>query len=509
MSVRRRDVAVVLAASPTFGLATPALEPVVRATVRVQSGVVREAVPSGFLGFNLNSITLEHFHWRQAQAALDPVLVEGMRAFPGAYYRYPGGLISNHFAWEWAVGPTTARRRQKGAAWADPAVVRFGPREYFDFLGKVGGRGWYTVNLRGWSGTTLDAELPVEVVSASNGRLAALRAAEEPNGAPRYYHLGNELDRSVYEWPAQKLIERARASMAAIAQADRDARFVAFLRDFDWPNRTRPGVSRAEDFNAQLLSALPEVADASLQLYYDRPEESGANKFDITWRLSLVDRFLAQVNARRPGVRVWVTEHAKAKPHQVQDPALRLASTSGIDGAIASVDMCIGLLQRPAVQAAFWHALGGSAWWDLFRTVDGQLQPTPVYRAFRLLQETLGGSVLRSTVDVGSAVRYAGGYDVNAAVMAAPTGRTIWLINRAPTPASVVLADPALRGRAWDAEMRLLRATGRDESLAAQFAVEEERVAWSWTRQRDDRPAALTLPGRCIATVRLTPADKA
>ena len=55
----------------------------------------------------------------------------------------------------------------------------------------------------------------------------------EATGQPRYYELGNELDRSEYQWSHEKYIERARGTIEAIGEVDQDARFVAFLREFD------------------------------------------------------------------------------------------------------------------------------------------------------------------------------------------------------------------------------------------------------------------------------------
>lgn len=484
-----------------------------RAWVRLEVGrsVLRAAVPDHFLSFNLNSVSLDSDHWSDAAGAPRPDLVTAMRAFPGAYLRYPGGNLSNHFASDWAVGPVADRRPQRLIEHAAALPVRFGPREYFDLVRAAGARSWYTLNLVGWDDERHGVERPSSECAAANGRLAALRRQLDPTPGPRWYHLGNELDRNRYQWPVDRYLQRCRETMAAVRAADPEARFVAFLRDFDLGLRAAGGPPRGIDHAAQVLDGLPDVADASLQVYYDRAAGEG-QRSDLTWRWGLIDRFLSALPRRagRP-VAVWITEHAQARDLQVREGPRRqkLASTSGIGGAVASADFVLGALRRPAIQAAFWHAVGGGVWWDLFEPGPGALMPTPAYHAFRLLREHLAGAVMDCEVRSSDGGTYAGGYDVNAtALQDAPHHWTVLVANRAPDPADLTLVLP-------DAADRRLRVTLHTVSAAAPAtgdnadelrAVTEQAAPFTITADRASRVTA-AVPARCVAVLRLAPDD--
>jgi hypothetical protein len=478
--------------------------------VRIQAGpaVVRPALPPYFISFNMNSITFEANYWDGATRQVRPEVVQAMRAFPGAIYRYPGGLIANGFDWEGAVGPAGRRRPQKNVDWQGGAPVQFGPAEYFDFLRQVDGRSWYVLNLVGWDGQILYKEQGSGVQAASNGRLAAFRREHEQTAADwhHYYHLGNELDRSEFQWPTEKYVQRSLDSMKAVRAADPDARFVPFLRDFDWHYRGRLGVSPAKDFARDVLAAMPEVQDYSLQIYYDRPSEEGKT-FDVEWRSRLIRNIVDYTTSLRgKPYRVWITEHAKAKPEKAPQ-AYRLETTSGIAGAISSADFLIAMSQQPEVQGVFWHALGGGHWWDLFRSNRGAIEPTPVYWALRLLRENMAGEVLRTVTSGPNASGYEGGYDVRCLVLRNPqTGElTVWAINHATEPRALRLDVPASPG-------------GTGPSVALGF------VAARWTdgvlehemevlRRQPDRytaispaghgPLTITVPARSVSVARI------
>lgn len=418
------------------------------ALVKTDNVVVRGRLPDHFISFNMNYITFEMNYWDAAKGQVKPEVVEAMRSFPGAVYRYPGGLIANAFDGEGAIGAAEQRRPQRTVSWKEGTPARFGPEEYFSFLTQVGGQSWYVLNLLGWDGETLYKELPSVDMAASNGRLADFRRAHDhTTGIPRYYHLGNELDRSEFQWPTDKYIQRSLASIAAVRKADPGAQFVPFLRDFDWHYRGRSGTSTSKDFARDVLTALPDVQDFSLQLYYDRPKEEGKT-FDVQWRLGLFKKIIAQTTALRgKPYRVWITESAKQKP-QKAPPAYRLETTSGITGAVASADFLIAMTQLPEVQGVFCHALGGGHWWDLFRTNAGRIEPTPVYWAYRLLRENMGGSVLKTETVGPNLSKYDGGYDVRSVVLRNKDGAlTVWAINRAGKPTSLSLALSDFAGR--------------------------------------------------------------
>ena len=240
---------------------------------------VRQQLPDTLFGFNVQHFNFENDLWIKGQSRTDPRVIEALKFFPGALYRYPGGLVANRFWWQEAVGPRTARLPQKIVAHDAPRPVMFGPEEYLDFVSSVKGQPLYVLNLVGWDEQDMFRELPANLIDSSNAELATLlRKRVEAAGQPRYYELGNELDRSEYQWPHEKYIERARGTIEAIRRVDRDARFVAFLREFDWRYRgdERKGeVSSYQTFITDVLTALPSVQAFSMHFYYDRLEKRG------------------------------------------------------------------------------------------------------------------------------------------------------------------------------------------------------------------------------------------
>ena len=481
------------------------------ASIHAGTEVVRPGLPPYFFSFNMNSITFEAALWDAAGKRVRPEVVQGMRAFPGAIYRYPGGLIANGFDWEGSLGPTEQRRPQKNVGWQQHgAPVQFGLAEYFDFLRAVGGRSWYTLNLVGWDAQTLYKELDSDVLAASNGRLAVFRRDHEqpPADWPHYYHLGNELDRSVYEWPTQKYVQRSLDSMKSIRAADPNAQFVPFLRDFDWPYRGRAGTSPARDFARDVLTALPDVQDYTLQIYYDLPSEEGKT-FDVEWRSRLIRKIVDYTTSLRgKPYRVWITEFGKSKPEKAP-LAYRMATTSGISGAISDADFVIAMTQQPEIQGLFLHALGGAPWWDLFRDNQGAMEPTPVYWMLRLLRENMAGEVLRTVASGTNSSNYEGGYDVRAVVLHdTKTGElTVWAINRAATPSTVAINAPLLVGKNTVAvALGYVAAHSPDGSLEHEMDVLRQAPDQFMMRKADaSGQLDVILPARSVSIVRIRP----
>ena len=496
------------AAAASVGRAQDAarsLEPS-RATVLVGDAVLRASIPDQFFSFNLDAISLDRDYWDTRSGAPVAEIGAAMRAFAGAFYRYPGGNISNHFAWEWAVGDPGRRKQQRGVDWLPPGPARFGPREYFEFVAAVGGRSWYTLNLVGWSETDIGVELPSDVVALSNGRLARLRVQHDRAGGDRrYYHLGNELDRNRYRWPAAKYIERCRETIDAVREADPQARFVAFLRDFDVQAGSGSATPKGIDHAAEVLGGLPAIEDVSLQVYYDQPAGEGA-RWDLNWRWRLIDTFLREL-PRRTGrtPRVWISEHARAMDVRARQRSRegRLATTSGMTGAIASADFCIAALQRPEIMATFWHALAGGVWWDLFNPARGRVTPTPAYHVFRLLKENAVGEVLRVQTRPHSVAAYAGGYDVSSAVLRGPVADhyTVWVANRAGATLNLDLVIPALKGQPLRHRTQAVAAAPETADSGSDLHCVSSKGETVSDRADAEGRFAVALPARCVAVV--------
>lgn len=419
-----------------------------RASVRMDlAQVVRENVPETLFGFNINIMVFQQTLWDDAAKQVRPSVLEQMKAFPGAIYRYPGGLLGNHFNWQWSVGDPSTRRPMRLVAWDKPFVAAFGLAEYLEFVRRVGGRDWYVVNLAGWDEERPFHELPIADVVAQNAALAHyMKENAHGVGAPRYYQLGNELDRAKYQWEHEKYVRRSRRVIDAISAVDPSARFVAFLRDFDWRYRGTEksrGRSKAADLAHDVLTGLPEVEDVSLLLYYDGlPNAKGHVYFGTRLKQTLdAIETMKSVRGDRP-LRVWFTEHAAHWHRYGPEKRGNWRQTSSLEGAISSADFLTAMVQVPEVQGAAWHAFNGGPWFLLDAEKNPAAPvPRPVYWGFRVLRQmTLPRAVATRTTSP-NASDYRGGYDVRAAGFSDATGTKLglWVVNRNAAPYDLML----------------------------------------------------------------------
>jgi hypothetical protein len=382
--------------------------------------VTRRETHAAFFSFNLNHYRFERDLFDASEADYAAVRAY-LGAFAGNYLRYPGGLLSNTFDWEGSTGPDATRRPQASGQERTPEVVNFGPDEYFDLLQSTGSMPWYVLNLSGWDKKRSPVELPIEQVADSNSNLVRHLQERFPGKPLQFLQLGNELDRSIYQWPTAKYVERSRAVMDAVGSVDRDIRFVAFLRDFDWKYKgksdPRAGTkSKHEDFITDTLQGLPDVSDYSLHFYYDDPGLDRRHKA-IGIRLKQMQKAIAVANAARPGedLNVWITEHARGVNLQQGRGMQRADLTSNHDAAVSTADFLIGIAAIPEIKGAFWHGVNAGPWQLFDATIEYKdLRPRPVYWGLRTLHAVQLPVVLQTSLKQKSQSGYAGGYDVSA-----------------------------------------------------------------------------------------------
>ncbi len=415
---------------------------------------LRTELPATLFGFNV-----QHYHFEREIFAAgggvvpDPVL-NSLRALPGALYRYPGGLIANRFAWEAAIGDPAKRPDRKSVQWDFPAPVLFGVREYLNMVEAVGGTPWYVLNLVGWDEREMFRELDIDTVAASNARLARYMLEQRSDAGPRYYQLGNELDRAGYQWSHEKYVARSAATIKAMREVDPEARFVAFLREFDWTYRgaqSERGLSRHQDFIRDVLVGLPEVDDFSLHFYYDaRGSEQQTRR--LPWRLrqfrSAIDTAAGVRAGKAPGV--WITEHARGIDFGNVKARDMRPYTANLSAAISTADFLIALTQIPEVRGASWHALNSTPWW-VFEPKNG-FQPSTVYWAMRVLRKTAQPRVLATFSASPNSSSFADGYDVRGMISVnnAATRIGVWAINRVARAAPFEVVIPEFAGKRAD-----------------------------------------------------------
>jgi alpha-L-arabinofuranosidase len=466
------------------------------------STVIRPHLPSTLFGYNIRWTHFERDLWDAGKQQVKAQVIEGLRQMPGQILRYPGGLVANDFDWESTMAPMAQRLQRNKTLRPRDAIPIFGVNEYFDFVKKVQGHAWYTLNLVGKDGR----EEAADVVAESNKRLAQHMLGAGEWGADRhYFELGNELDRAKYQWPHAKYVSRSLASINAIAGVDPDARFVAFLREFNWNYNppAAPGVSRYDAFITDVLTGLPTVNDFSLHLYYDGSNKGGGKFFDVADSMDKVRKAIAvaeHVREDRP-VNVWITEHGRRIEVNARNEETSKVITSNLNAAVSTGDFLIAAAQVPEIQGAAWQALHGVGRQVFDASVNhGDMRPRPIFWAFRVLYEAGDWAVLDTATQGANSSGYPGGYDVRSATLVNPAKDTfvVWVINRAnrEVPAELVLA--ALKARA---------ATIRHDYIAGKVGVDADEVGDNYTLQVDAPATPQNVTDSGAIALRLPPSS--
>jgi len=403
--------------------------------------IIRNQLPNALFGFNLRWTNFENDLWDHSASRVWPQVVEALTYFPGATYRYPGGTVSNSFHWEDTIGPINKRKPLSRNYRNGTYNVLFGIEEYFGFVKQVNGHPWYVLNLIGdgskW-GPSGVVEYPSKLMAQSNRKLATyIKNKYDLPDVERYYQLGNELDRNIYQWKDEKYIARSLETIKAINTVDPDAKFVAFLRQFNWKYRgeNRTGISRYENFIKDVLQGLPMVNDFSLHTYYDGKLKTGSKYKDIPTSLAAIERAIniaKNIRGDKP-IHTWITEHAKIIPMEKSRDIEQQRNTSNILGTISAADYLIGLSQIPDVMGANWQALNGVGRQVFDASMSyNDLRPRPIYWGLRVLRKLKLPIVLYTNRSSPNSNKYEGGYDVNAVGFTNPSRNEVglWVINR-------------------------------------------------------------------------------
>ena len=470
--------------------------------------IIRPKLPDTLFGFNIRWNNFESDLWNATRSEVYPNVITALMPFTGAMYRYPGGTVANSYDWEEAQQPLDTRRTLNNQRERVSAAPLFGINEYYSFVSQIKGTPFYTVNLLGREQGKEINEYPSAQLASSNRRLAEnIKLRLKPLGIPRLYQLGNELDRGSTEWPHDKYVSRALDTMKAMGEADPDARFIAFVREFNWkyrqPNRPgSDGMSRYDDFIRDVLVGLPKVNDLSLNIYYDGTLREGGKFLSIDEVMTKFGKVLSVAEGVRPGknIKLWVTEHSRRIGGEDESPAKgrNKSLASGLGGALSSADFLIGLAQIPAVEGASWHALNG---------VDRQLfepgvepKPTAVYWALRVLRIAPTAAVVSTRTASPNISRYQGGYDVRAAALS--NGKdgplSIWAMNRASRATASTVRVPAWKGK---------KVTLQHYFVAGSAGVSADQVGAAYVRELEPKKVSAQFDGEGVLKVELPPSS--
>lgn len=456
-----------------------------------------------FFGFNLEWLGFQEAYWDASTRKVKPEIIEWLQPFSGAIYRYPGGTVANYFNWQDSVGPLDKRLPRKIVDWKGPFVTDFGFDEYLTFTQQVAGVPWVVANLYGVFGHEND---PAEMAK-QNGAWAAY-ARNKLTGATGIFRweLGNELDRSGFDWPPQKYGDIAKINATVISNNNSNAKFVALLEDFD----AYPGMKAAE-YDRTVIEHLPStINEFALHSYYDGKPGGPP----IPNRLQQVCKTVSIIRSVRPNTqaKIWITEHARWPTGETTDKDWKRQwwKTTNLEAALGMGDFIIGLTQVPEVQGAMLHALGGATGpWPLFQrqTQTGMLYPSAVYWALRTLREGMLDTVLQTTTNSTNESGYPGGYDVRAVVMMDHTGAKygLWMVNRANTPQKLNIALPQLAGKTFQAQLSFVGGMNKDATNTDDNMQRVTQQKSSYKLNFDvSGNAIIALPPNSVSSLQLT-----
>lgn len=408
--------------------------------------VIRPDHPSQLFGFNINFKQFQKQLWSKDETPKDGI-VEALRPFEGAIYRYPGGLVANTFHWKASVGPLLSRRAQTSFFDKVPARVRFGIDEYLKFVDDVSGKPWYVLNI---VGTDLISPLKKsaknEMAYSNLGLAEYLLENLDKKYLPMHLQLGNELDRSKYEWTAEQYALRAKA-VIDILEANKlsdDFKLVNFMRDFSWTYRRDPelGVSRPHDYLRKVTSKLGVQNDYSLHHYYDGNRTDGKSRSIPFWLRHLSGSIQDHLEITGEPASIWITEHGRQPNSKKAGRDGSEKFTSNVAAALSTADYLTALAQFAEVKGAVWHGLNAGPWQLFDYSVKHKdLRPRPLYWALRVLRMVSLQESLTTFSYSPNISQYDGGYDIRGAAFRANDGNQLGLrvVNRASIAQKVKL----------------------------------------------------------------------
>ena len=477
--------------------------------LRVLDEVVRSDHPSQLFGFNINFKQFQKQLWTKDQLPKTGI-VEALQPFEGAIYRYPGGLVANSFHWKASVGPVVSRTAQTSFFQKSPAKVRFGLEEYLQFVDDVSGQPWYVLNI---VGTDLVSPLkvsPKDEMAYSNLNLAKYLAENlDKKYFPMRLQLGNELDRSKYEWLGEKYARRAKSVMDIIKanRLEDEFEFVNFMRDFTWTYRrdTKLGRSNPKDYLKEVIDTMGVTNDYSLHHYYDGNRIDGNSRAIPFWLRHLSRSIDDHLDITGEPASIWITEHGRQPNSKKAGTDGSEAFTSNVSAALSTSDYLISLTQFAEVKGAVWHGLNAGPWQLFDYSVKHRdLRPRPIYWALRVLRMVSMDEVLRTFTYSPNNSEYAGGYDIRGTAFRTKDENQfgLRLVNRAPAAQKIkVKYELFTEQKVSYKQYSLSLKDGQDPDVERDdFIVEIEPAAQ--TDQFDDKGyISIELPASSVSSI--------
>lgn len=414
------------------------------------SRVVRAKVPASVFGFNIEWMGFDSGYMRSGKVR--PELIDYLRPFAGAIYRYPGGTNSSYFDWRRSVGPQDSRAPQTNQ-WGAKIATKFGFDEYLAFLQEVGGVPLVVVNAWGEkSGRHTASQVSNNArdwlqyanhgIKVQQGQTLS-PCAPNSKCAVALWEIGNEMDWGDQSLTAAEYDVIARTIAAQLRRIDPALHLLFGGKSSPWS--TTPEAVRA--FDEQIGRTSRDFSGGlTYHLYYDGVSIPGV--------VAYLNRAISAFAAGResPSFDVFITEHSRwpARPlvgkwkdnwHQATD----------LSAAISASDFWLSLVPNAKINGLVWHALGAQGPWQLF-SIDSDndsLVPSVPYWAFRVLRAGFLDNIVATQVWKTPSAKYVGGYDIRAIAMSSADERklSVLAVNRSAQPRTIDLEIPLLKGR--------------------------------------------------------------
>lgn len=347
------------------------------------------------------------------------------------FIRYGGGV--NEIDWRGCTGWVMERPKQKLVDWAPPMRCMFGIQEYEKLNDDLQlGSSWHIANVVGFEGQVA----PIARMASDAAERATL-VKKLASQRPRFWELGNELERGWPKWPTESIVKHSVPVAEALSRTDPEATLILPLLEYrpDW-------IANDDDHNRQLIRAhKPLVQDYALHMYYDNAPWGPS----VANRLSYTRKVIAL--AKQEGVanpKVWITEHARPPQGTPANPNWKAGwkQTGDHNAVVATADFLIGLTQIQAAKGAAWHGLRAGPW-NYIEVERGVLQHSRISRLFEMLQPAPGAlsldvlttSVMNGFISTDYAVR-------GTAYTSADKSKTVvWLVNRSQQSQQVTIKN--------------------------------------------------------------------
>lgn len=467
--------------------------------VNTRSGPLRPLAPE-FFGFNLEWVDFQQSLWDSTRQEVRKSVVDWLRPFEGAVYRYPGGTGSNSFNWRDGLGSLESRPVKKRVDWLGPIRNEFGIDEYLDFVQRVKGQAWVVLNLVG----TGDSEQKQQQVADDAAAFVAYADSKARSGSPRItrWELGNELDRGNVKWSPDKYSARALAIVTAVTEKSPTAKFVSMLQD--WPAQEKKYSVSA--YNHAVMGSVPAISEFAHHLYY---EEMAWDTAERRVRLLCESASVAE-SAGLVDPQFWITEHARGLPGSRNAEWKRnWPKTANLEAALIVAEAYIVATQIPEARGLFLHSLGSAHGpWPLFNAgSDKSLHPSAVYWGLRILRDSMLPLALETTVNSRKDASTIGGFNVRGAVLSNSVRSrfTVWAVNRLGNKSPLTLHLPSLAGRGAEGRMSFITSTDAD----ANNHLSSDRIVTNATtmslRFDSNGNALIELPPYSVSALEFSP----